>query len=63
MIAETQNPIQDLAPDQLYARAEAMIDTIVDAFTLPPSEIERRIRAVADQKIRQPAMARASTAV
>ena len=46
-IAETPNPVRGLDPEALRARAEAMMPTIVDGFTLPPAEIERRIRAAA----------------
>ena len=47
VIAETPNPVRGLDPAALRARAEAMLPTIIDGFTLPPAEIERRIRAAA----------------
>ena len=47
VIAETPNPVRGLDPAALRARTEAMLPTIIDGFTLPPAEIERRIRAAA----------------
>ena len=52
VIAETSNPVRGLDPASLRARAEAMLPTIVDGFTLPPAEIERRIKAAAQQQAR-----------
>ena len=52
VIAETPNPVRGLDPASLRARAEAMLPTIVDGFTLPPAEIERRIRAATQQRPR-----------
>jgi hypothetical protein len=46
-IAETPNPVRGLDPVALRARVEAMMPAIVDGLTLPPAEIERRIRAAA----------------
>jgi hypothetical protein len=45
VIAETPNPVRGLDPAALHARAEAMLPAIVDGFTLPPAEIERRTMA------------------
>jgi hypothetical protein len=42
VIAETPNPIRQLEHDALRARAEAMIQTVIDGLTLPPAEIEKR---------------------
>ncbi len=47
VIAETPNPVRGLDPEALRARAEAMLPAIIDGLTLPPAEIERRIRAAA----------------
>ena len=47
VIAETPNPVRGLDPAALRARVEAMLPAIVDGLTLPPAEIERRIRAAA----------------
>ena len=46
-IAETPNPVRGLDPAALRARVEAMMPAIVDGLTLPPAELERRIRAAA----------------
>jgi len=42
VIAETPNPIRQLEHDALRARAEAMIQAVIDGLTLPPAEIEKR---------------------
>jgi hypothetical protein len=52
VIAETPNPVRGLDPASLRARAEAMLPTIVDGLTLPPDEIERRVKAAAKQRPR-----------
>jgi hypothetical protein len=52
VIAETPNPVRGLDPASLRARAEAMLPTIVDGLTLPPAEIERRVKAAAKQRPR-----------
>jgi hypothetical protein len=43
-IAETPFPIPLVSPTELRARAEAMIATVVDGLTLPPAELERRLK-------------------
>lgn len=43
LIAETPNPIRQLEHDALRARAEAMIQTVIDGLTLPPAELEKRL--------------------
>jgi hypothetical protein len=43
VIAETPNPLRQLEPEVVRARAESMIPTIVEGLTLPPIEIERRL--------------------
>ena len=52
VVAETPNPIRDLSPAALRERAEAMLPTIIDGLTLPPEEIERRLKDIARQQIR-----------
>ena len=52
VIAETPNPVRGLDPEALRARAEAMLPAIIDGLTLPPAEIERRIRAAAQGRPR-----------
>ena len=52
VIAETPNPVRGLDPASLRARAEAMLPTIIDGLTLPPDEIERRVKAAAKQRPR-----------
>lgn len=63
VIADTPNPIQDLAPDELRRRAEAMIATVVDGLTLPVTEIERRLNALARQQIHPVGLARSAAPV
>ena len=60
VIAETPNPVRGLDPASLRARVEAMMGVIVDGLTLPPTEIERRIKAAAHG---QPRPVRASIPV
>ena len=47
VIAETPNPVRGLDPEALRARVEAMMPAIIDGLTLPPAEIERRIKSAA----------------
>lgn len=63
VIAETPNPIRQLEPDALRARAEAMLQTIIDGLTLPPAEIERRMKDVVRSQIRPEGVVRSATAV
>jgi hypothetical protein len=51
VVAETPNPIRDLDEPALRARVEAMLPTIVDGLTLPPEEIERRLKDVVREQI------------
>ena len=51
VIAETPNPIRQLEPDALRARAQAMLQTVIDGLTLPPAEIQRRMQDVAREEI------------
>ena len=61
-LAETANPIQDLAPAELRIRAEGMLATVIDGLTLQPAEIERRLAATGAE-IRARGVARSSTPV
>jgi hypothetical protein len=63
VIAETPNPIRGLDPDELRARAEAMMPTILDGFTLPPLEIVRRVKDVAKQQIHPDGVVRSSVPI
>jgi len=63
VIAETPNPIRQLDPDALRARAEAMIATVIDGLTLPPAEIERRLKDVAGQQIHPQGIVRSAVPV
>lgn len=63
IIAETPNPIPELQPDALRTRAEAMIPTIIDGLTLPPAEIERRLKDVVKQQIHPAGVVRSSIPV
>ena len=62
VIAETPNPIRQLEHDALRARAEAMIQTVIDGLTLPPKEIEKRTAHLVKQ-INPAGVARASVQV
>ena len=63
IIAETPNPIRQLEPDALRVRAEGMIATVIDGLTLPPAEIERRLRDVARQQIHPEGVVRSAVPV
>ena len=52
VIAQTPNPVRGLDPAALRARVEAMMPEIVAGLTLPPAEIERRIKEAAKGKKR-----------
>jgi len=62
-IAQTPNPIRQLEPEALRARAEAMLDTIVEGLTLPPAEIERKLKTRAAEEIRPAGVVRSSVPV
>ena len=62
VIAETPNPIRQLEPDALRARAEAMIQSVIDGLTLPPAEIEKRTQA-ALKDISPPGVARSAVSI
>ena len=63
VVAETPNPIRDLSPAALRERVEAMLPTIVDGLTLPPAEIERRLKDVARQQIHPQGVVRSSVPI
>lgn len=63
VIAQTENPIRQLEPAALQARAERMIETIVEGLTLPPAEIEARLAAVAHAEIHPEGVVRSSLPV
>jgi hypothetical protein len=62
-IAETPNPIRQLDEAALRVRAEAMIGTVLDGLTLPPAELERRLRGIAQEQIQPAGVVRAATPV
>lgn len=62
-IAQTPNPIRQLEPEALRARAEAMLDTIVEGLTLSPAEIERKLKTRAAEEIRPAGVVRSSVPV
>jgi hypothetical protein len=62
-IAQTPNPIRQLEPEALRSRAEAMLGTIVEGLTLPPAEIERRLKNLAREEIRPAGLVRSSVPV
>jgi hypothetical protein len=63
IVAETPNPIRQLEPGALRVRAEAMIATVIDGLTLPPAEIERRLKDVARQQIHPEGVVRSAVPV
>ena len=44
-IADTPNPVRGLDPEALRVRVEAMMPAVIAGLTLPPAELEARIRA------------------
>ena len=63
VVAETPNPIRDLSPAALRTRAEAMLPAIIDGLTLPPAEIERRMRDIVRPQIHPEGVVRSSVPV
>lgn len=63
VIAETENPIRQLEPEALRARAEAMIATVIEGLTLPPAEIESRLKNVARAEIHPEGVVRSALPV
>lgn len=51
VIAETPNPIRQLESDALRTRAEAMIQSVIDGLTLPPGELQARMRPMVEQML------------
>lgn len=49
VIAETPNPIRQLEADALRERAEAMIQSVIDGLTLPPAELQIRMKPLLEQ--------------
>jgi len=46
-IAETPNPVRGLDPEALRKRVEAMLPAVVAGLTMAPAELEKRIKAAA----------------
>lgn len=63
IIAETENPIRQLEPQALRRRAEAMIDTVIEGLTLPPAEIESRLKGVASAEIHPEGVVRSAVPI
>jgi hypothetical protein len=63
IIAETENPIRQLEPEALRARAAAMIDVVIEGLTLPPAEIESRLKNVARAEIHPEGVVRSSVPI
>jgi len=63
VIAETPNPIRQLEPEAMRARAEAVLATVIEGLTLPPAEIEARLKDVARREIRPEGVVRSATPV
>ena len=63
IIAETPTPFRQLDPDALRKRAEAMLQTVIDGLTLPPAEIQRRMKDVAREEIHPTGVVRSATPV
>jgi len=43
-IADTPNPVRGLDPEALRVRVEAMMPAVIAGLTLPPAELEARIK-------------------
>jgi hypothetical protein len=63
VIAETPNPIRQLEYALLRERAQAMLPVVIDGLTLPPEEIQRRMRSVAREEIHPSGVVRAAAPV
>jgi len=63
VIAETENPIRQLEPQALRRRAEAMIDAVIEGLTLPPAEIESRLKNVARAEIHPEGVVRSAVPI
>ena len=62
-IAQTPNPIRQLEPEALRKRAEAMIDAIIEGLTLPPAQIEQKLKERAAHEIRPAGIVRSSVPI
>jgi hypothetical protein len=63
IIAETENPIRQLEPEALRVRAEAMIGTVIEGLTLPPAQIESRLKSVARAEIHPEGVVRSAVPI
>jgi hypothetical protein len=63
IIAETENPIRQLEPGALRVRAEAMIGAVIEGLTLPPAEIESRLKRVAKAEIHPEGVVRSAVPI
>jgi hypothetical protein len=63
IIAETENPIRQLEPEALRTRAQAMIDVVIEGLTLPPAEIESRLKNVARAEIHPEGVVRSTVPI
>jgi hypothetical protein len=63
IIAETENPIRQLEPEALRVRAEAMIGTVIEGLTLPPADIESRLKRVARAEIHPEGVVRSAVPI
>lgn len=63
IIAETPNPIRQLDPEALRPRAEAMIQIVIDGLTLPPQEIVKRMKDVANLQIHPQGIVRSTVPI
>lgn len=63
IIAETENPIRQLEPEALRVRAEVMIGTVIEGLTLPPAEIESRLKRVVKAEIHPEGVVRSAVPI
>ncbi|MEE9162285.1 MAG: hypothetical protein V3U35_04870 [Candidatus Neomarinimicrobiota bacterium] len=63
VIAETPNPIRQLADDVLRRRAEGMLETIIEGLTLPADVLRQRLEKIAPQQIHPEGVVRAALPV
>ncbi|HWI13984.1 MAG TPA: hypothetical protein VNT02_07000 [Burkholderiales bacterium] len=62
VIAETPNPIRQLESEALRTRAEAMIGAVIDGLTLPPEQLQARMKPLVQQML-NPGVARSAVPV
>ena len=60
VIAETEEPIVGLSAHELQVRAELMIPSVLEGFTLAPADLELKYRDAVRQQIRPAGMVRSS---